>query len=92
MRDTTPVMVTLKLPERLARRLDAGARRRGAPRSAFIRDAIEAALQKEDSAAGGKGTVLDNCRDLVGSVDGGPRDLSHEPRHMRGFGRSGRRL
>jgi len=80
----TMVMITVKLPQSLARRLDAGARRKRTARSAFVRDAIEAALRQQDGETR-NGSVLSHCRDLVGCVDG-PADLSHAARHMRGFG------
>lgn len=84
MRNTT-VMITLKLPDSLARRLDAGARRKRTARSAFVRDAIEAALRQQEGETG-NGSVLSHCRDLAGCVDGAA-DLSYATRHMRGFGR-----
>lgn len=84
MRNTT-VVITVKLPESLARRLDAEARRKRMARSAFVRDAIETVLQQQDGKAR-IGSVLSHCRDLAGCVDG-PADLSHAARHMRGFGR-----
>jgi Arc/MetJ-type ribon-helix-helix transcriptional regulator len=83
MRNTT-VMITVKLPQSLARRLDAGVRRKRTGRSAFVRAAIEAALRQQDGETR-NGSVLSQCRDLVGCVDG-PADLSHGARHMRGFG------
>jgi Arc/MetJ-type ribon-helix-helix transcriptional regulator len=81
----TPITITVKLPESLARRLDAEARRRGSARSVFVREAIEAALRRQDGR-GTNGSVLSHCRDLAGCVDG-PSDLSYAARHMRGFGR-----
>ena len=38
--------VSLKMPEELATRLDAAARRRGMTRSALVRDALEAYLRR----------------------------------------------
>jgi hypothetical protein len=84
MRDT-PVTITVKLPQALARRLDAGARRRRIVRSAFVRDAIEAALRLQQGE-GADGSVLSHCRDLAGCVEG-PPDLSHNVKHLAGFGR-----
>ncbi len=85
MRNTVTT-ITVKVPQSLARRLDAGARRKGAGRSAFVRAAIEAALLDEESASRRGASVLSFCRDLAGCV-AGPRDLSYGRRHMIGFGR-----
>ena len=81
----TSVTITVKLPNSLARRLDAASRRRGVGRSAVVRDAIEQALAREDGAISNE-SVLAQCRDLAGCVDG-PADLSYARRHMKGFGR-----
>jgi Arc/MetJ-type ribon-helix-helix transcriptional regulator len=77
--------VTIKLPDGLATRLNGVVRRRSTSRSAFVREAIEAALAKTGEA--GKGSCLDLARDLAGSLAGGPRDLSSNRRHLKGFGR-----
>jgi|RhiMetdeSRZDD1v2_1073273.scaffolds.fasta_scaffold182533_4 predicted DNA-binding protein len=77
--------VTIKLPEGLTTRLDNLVRRRATSRSAFVREAVEAALAQ--AGDGGKGSCLDLARDLAGSITGGPRDLSSGKRHLKGFGR-----
>jgi predicted DNA-binding protein len=76
--------VTLKLPESLAMRLRHVVARRATTQSAVIREALEAHL---DASARGRQSCLDLARDLAGSVRGGPRDLSSNKRHLRGFGR-----
>ena len=75
--------VSLKMPEELATRLAAAARRRGVTRSALMRDALESYLRR---VGAGKGSAADAARDLIGLVEG-PRDLSSHTRHMKGFGR-----
>ena len=76
--------LSLKLPDVLDAKLAAAARRRGASKSAVVREALEAYVTR-----GGKvvpGSALDLARDLAGCLEG-PGDLSYNKRHMRGFGR-----
>jgi len=75
--------VSLKMPEELATRLAAAARRRGMTRSALVRDALESYLRR---VGAGNGSAADLARDLIGVVEG-PRDLSERSKHMKGFGR-----
>jgi metal-responsive CopG/Arc/MetJ family transcriptional regulator len=75
--------ISLKMPEELATRLAAAARRRGTTRSALVRNALESYLGR---AGAGSGSAADRVRDLVGVLDG-PRDLSRHSKHMKGFGR-----
>jgi metal-responsive CopG/Arc/MetJ family transcriptional regulator len=79
------LLVSLKVPEELAARLAAAARRRGMTRSALVRDALESYLQR---VGPGSGSAADLARDLIGVVEG-PRDLSERSRHMNGFGGRG---
>jgi len=78
--------LTVKLPDALQARLAEAVRRRGSNRSAWVRDAIEAALAEDRGTK--KGSALDQAVDLAGCVTG-PADLSHGKRHLRGFGRDG---
>jgi metal-responsive CopG/Arc/MetJ family transcriptional regulator len=75
--------MSLKMPEELATRLDAAARRRGLSRSALVRDALESYLRR---VGAGNGSAADLARDMIGVLEG-PRDLSEHSRHMKGFGR-----
>jgi metal-responsive CopG/Arc/MetJ family transcriptional regulator len=75
--------VSLKMPEDLATRLEAAARERGMTRSAVLRAALEAYLERKGT---GNGTAADRAKDLIGALEG-PRDLSESVRHMKGFGR-----
>lgn len=74
--------ISLKLPDPLAARLDALARRRRISRSELVREALEALLEE----GGGSPTVGELAGDLVGSI-AGPEDLSTSRQRMRGFGR-----
>ena len=78
--------VTIKLPDGLAARLEGLVRRRSTTRSAVVREAVESLLSREGSDADA-GSCLDLARDLAGSLAGGPKDLSSNKKHLRGFGR-----
>ena len=77
--------ISLKLPEALAMRLNAAARKRQASKSTLVREALEAYLSN-----GGRPqpeSFLELAGDLIGCVDGGPGDLVHNKKHLEGFGR-----
>ena len=72
--------ISVKLPEPLAAWLSRRAIELGRPQSDLVREA----LQRSKEGSGGA-----SCHDLFADVCGvieGPRDLSTNPRHMRGFG------
>lgn len=75
--------VSIKMPEELVTRLNAVARRRGVSRSSLVRHALESYLRR---ARVGQHSAADLAKDLIGAFEG-PRDLSHHPPHMEGFGR-----
>lgn len=76
--------MSLKVPQALSEKLAAIAAKRGASKSAVVREALEAYIQ------GQKGMGPESClmlaKDLLGCVEG-PSDLSYHKKHMRGFGR-----
>lgn len=76
--------LTVKLPPPLEARLDALVRRRKQPKSELVREAIERLVDEREVS--GKGSVFDLVKDLKG-IGTGPRDLSTNPKHMRGYGR-----
>jgi hypothetical protein len=76
-------VVTLKIDEGLAARLEGTVRRRGLSKSAWLRNAIEARLAEEAA----HDSFADRARDLAGCVKGRPKDLASNPKHLRGFGR-----
>jgi predicted DNA-binding protein len=76
--------ISLKLQEDLDARLTAVARRRGEPRSALVREALETYLDATGDPAAG--SCLELVADLVGCVKG-PRDLSCNAEHLHGYGR-----
>lgn len=77
--------ISLKIPERLDAKLTAAATRRGTSKSELVREALQSYLTAADGAE--SASCLDLTADLVGCVDGGPRDLSYNKKHMKGFGR-----
>lgn len=76
--------VTVKVPKALAHRLAVVARERGGNQSGIVREALEAHLDQPRTATG---SCLDLARDLAGSVDSAPPDLSTNRRHLRRYGR-----
>ncbi len=75
--------LTVKLPPRLHTQLEALVRRRGQRKSTLVREAIERLVS--EGAETPDGSVLDLVQDLKGAGRG-PKDLSSNPRHMRGYG------
>jgi hypothetical protein len=72
--------LTVKLPEALAAWLSRRARALGRPQSDLVREA----LQRAREGSGGS-----SCHDAFGDICGiidGPRDLSTNPKHLKGFG------
>ncbi|MFM7291701.1 MAG: CopG family ribbon-helix-helix protein [Planctomycetia bacterium] len=75
--------ISVKLPEPLATWLDRAASERSRSRSEIIREALE---RWQAAARAGDGpSVAEALGDLRGSVSG-PRDLSTNPKHLRGYG------
>ena len=70
------VPVSLKMPAQLAAQVRVAARERGLSRSALIREAIEAYLNRDAPPVP---SALDMAADLVGAWEGTP-DLSTNPK------------
>ena len=75
--------ISIKLPPELDSRLSALVAQRGTTRSRLIRQIVERHLL----AAPAKGSALAYAGDLVGSIKKMPRDLSTNPKYLKGFGR-----
>jgi predicted transcriptional regulator len=75
--------VCLRLPEAVADRLAAMARKRGQSKSAVLRAILDTSLTEADPAA--EGSCLEMAAALAGSIEG-PPDLSADKRHLRGYG------
>lgn len=76
--------VSLKLTESLDEKLAAVAAKRGASKSALVREALETYIQSERSVQ--PESCLELGKDLFGCVEG-PTDLSSHKKHMKGFGK-----
>lgn len=74
----------LKLPEAVAARLAAVARKRRESKSAVVRAMLDRCLAEGDLAA--EGSCADSAADLAGSV-AAARDLSTAKTHLEGYGR-----
>ncbi len=76
--------LSLKLPLHLNAKLAATARKRGTTKSAVVREALESYLDGDNATL--RGTLLELAPDLVGCLKG-PRGLSYNKQHMKGYGR-----
>ena len=76
--------LSLRMPEALDAKLSNLARKRGKSKSELVRVAVEALVNGR--ARGRFVSCHDLSGDLVGCAEG-PRDLSCNQKHMRGFGR-----
>ncbi len=74
-------LMTLKLPRHLSAKVASLARKRRTTRSAIVRDAIAAYGESSDLS------FADLTAEYCGIWRGGPRDLSTNPKHLRGYGR-----
>ncbi len=76
--------VSLKLPAQLMAKLNAEAKQRRTTKSAVLREALEAHFANGRRKP--RVSAYDLVKDLCGVFEG-PRDLSTNPKYMRGFGR-----
>jgi hypothetical protein len=76
--------LTMKLPAGMFAWLEKEARRANRPKSVLVRELLERAQQNQPA---GDRSALDLAGDLCGSVESGLRDLSHNKKHLKGFGR-----
>lgn len=77
--------ISLKLPKTLDAKLAAAAKRRGATKSAIVREAIESYLN--GNRARSQPSFAELAKDFIGCVDGGPPDLSYNKKYLKGFGK-----
>jgi hypothetical protein len=74
--------VTVKIPPALHRRLEAEAARRRTTKSAILREAFSRV--KTEATVG---SFYERAKHLIGAASG-PGDLSKNPKHMAGYGKS----
>lgn len=77
--------LTVRLPESIVAEIDAEARRRRLSKSDIVRERLRVGPRLAPRSA-----LLDSIADLIGSVEGGPEDLSARTKHYlktTGYGR-----
>ncbi len=79
------IVVTLKVPEMLARKIRMAAQKQHTSRSALMRLAIEKYID-EDLPDTAQPSTYDLVKEFAGTV-AGQQDLSTNPRHMVGYGK-----
>jgi predicted transcriptional regulator len=77
--------ISLKVPKALNAKLAVTAKRRGASKSAIVREAIEDYFARNGTTS--SLSVAELAKELIGCVDGGPPDLSYNKKHMKGYGK-----
>lgn len=75
--------ISLKVPDDLLAQLSKEAKARGLTKSSLVRQSLEQALRQ---ATPGAASCYDLARDLAGAVEGMPKDLTENPKYMKGFG------
>jgi predicted DNA-binding protein len=85
MSDMSSSRITVRVPSALTARLRTHSRAKGTTESELVREALETYLgkTKETSSA----YDLAEAAGIIGAARKAPRDLSTNPRHMKGFGK-----
>lgn len=86
MSDVTSNRITVRVPERLGTRLRSRSRVKGQTPSDLVRVALENYLVEDSSAD--SAYELAKAAGLIGCARRAPKDLSTNPRHLEGFGKS----
>ena len=90
MSDMASARITIRLPETLGQRLRHRSRIKGQPESELVREALETYLAQPTEAL--PAYELAEAAGLIGCIGRGPKsppaDLSSNPRHFEGFGKS----
>ena len=88
--DMTSARITIRIPETLGQRLRHRSRIKGQPESELVREALETYLGQASDAR--PAYELAEAAGLIGCIKRGPKsppaDLSSNPRHLQGFGKS----
>ena len=90
MSDMASARITIRIPETLGQRLRHRSRLKGQPESELVREALETYLGQPSEAR--PAYELAEEAGLIGCIGRGPKsppkDLSTNPRHFEGFGKS----
>lgn len=86
MSDMASHRISIRIPEYLERRLRSRSRLSGRPKSELVREALESHLGQ--TSKGRSAYELAHEAGLIGSVKRAPKDLSTNPHHFEGFGKS----
>ena len=78
--------LTIKIPPQLEREIVLASEREHLTKSELVRRALVAYISQRNAAVPAM-SALDQAGDLVGCFNGGPSDLSSNPRHLDDFGR-----
>ncbi len=79
--------LTVKIPPSLEAAIAKASAQAHVSKSELVRQALEAYLRHRDAQPPFV-SALDRAGDLVGCFAGGPADLSSNPTHLSGFGRT----
>jgi predicted DNA-binding protein len=88
MSDMSSGRITVRLPQALTTRLRSRSRAKGTTESELVREALENYLGH--SEGGRSAYELAEEAGIIGSVRNTPKDLSTNPRHLKGFGKAKR--
>ncbi len=78
--------ITVRVPEALESKLRGQARLKGRPESELVREALETYLGQESDSR--PAYELAEQSGLIGCIRKAPKDLSTNPKHFEGFGKS----
>ena len=85
LHDRNMKVIAVRVPKSLNTRLEGQAKRDRTSKSALIRQVLESHLEARKGRK--RLTTLDMVGHLIGSLKGGPPDLSSNPKHLEGFGK-----
>lgn len=85
MSDMASSRITVRIPERLTARLRSRSKAKGTTESDLVREALENYLGR----SGNERSAFEMAEEagIIGIAQNGPKDLSTNRRHLRGFGR-----
>lgn len=85
MSDMASSRITVRIPEKLTARLRSRSKAKGTTESDLVREALENYLGR----SGNERSAFEMAEEagIIGIAQNGPKDLSTNRRHLRGFGR-----